>query len=248
MPSAEHAARKSVSSSLNVPAMSAEGETEMLIDPRPIRYSGFIALFLGLLSVFALFGQAMLVVPVFAIVIALYALRPYRDARPLGYFAAIAGLVCAALFAAWGITERSFRYQFMSERAVVFAGDWLQLMAEGNYELACELQIPPSGRQPASMPLAQYYRDSEDGKRNMEGFRENSIVLELIDGGPAVKWRLTRPPMYNHQHGRHMTSTVWQDDAGKVQSLVKIGLEYIPPKEGESAQWVVYEIGSWVDK
>jgi len=248
MPIAENPAPKSIAPSLNVPAMAAEGESDMLMDPRPIRYSGFLALFLGLLSVFALFGQPMLVLAVFAVAVALFALRPYSGSRPVGYFAAIAGLACAVLFSAWGITERSYRYQFLSERAVLFAGDWLQLMATGEYELACELQRPPAGRQPASMPLAQYYRESEEGRNGMKNFRENPTVLELIEGGTAVKWRLTRPPTYETQHGRHLTSTIWQDESGTIKSLVKIGLEYALPQDGETAQWTVYEIGTWIDK
>ena len=247
MPSAEHAAPDSLSPTLKAPAMTAEGETEMLIEPRPIRYSGFLALVLGLLGVLAVFGQSMLFIPAFAVLVALYALRPYADARPLGYVAAIAGLSCAILFAVWGITERSYRYRFMSERAVVFAGDWLQLMAKGDLELACELQRPPAGRQSESMPLAQYYSESEEGKLGMENFRENPTVTELAEAGDAVQWRLNRPPTYYTQNGRHLTYTIWQDDSGNVKSQVKIGLEYQPAENGETAQWTVFEIGTWTE-
>ncbi|HBJ39022.1 MAG TPA: hypothetical protein DDZ51_30605 [Planctomycetaceae bacterium] len=248
MSSVEQAAATSVSPSLKVSAMSAEGESEMLIDPRPIRYSGFFALFLGLLSVFALFGQPMLMFAVFAVVIALFALRPYSGARPVGYLAAIAGLTCAILFAVWGVTERSFRSQFMSERAAVFAGDWLQLIVDGDYELACELQQSPASRQSESMPLNQYYRESEAGKQVMKSFRENPTVIEMINAGTSVQWQLNRPPTYSTQNGRHLTTTVWKDDSGKVKSLVKIGMEYLPPKKDEVAQWAVQEITTWVDR
>jgi len=248
MPSAEYTAPDSLSPTLKATAMAAEGESGMLIDPRPIRYSGFLALVLGLLSVFAVFGQPMIFFPVFAVLVALFAMRPYGDARPVGYVAAIAGLSCAILFAVWGVTERSYRYQFMSERAAVFASDWLQLMAKGDLELASELQRPPASRQSASMPLTQYYRESEEGKRGMESFRENPTVIELADAGAAVEWRMARPPTYYTQNDRHLTYTVWQDGSGTVKSLIKIGLEYTPATEGETAQWTVYEIGTWVDK
>jgi len=248
MPFAEPVAPESESPTSKVSAMTAEGETDMLIDPRPIRYSGFFALFLGLLSVFALFGQTMLVFVVFAVVVALYALRPYSGNRPIGYVAGLAGLTCAILFGVWGVTERNLRYRFMSDRAVVFASDWLRLMAEGDYELACELQRPPSVRQSPSMPLTQYYRESEEGKLGMSNFRENTAVLELIDAGSAVKWQLYRAPTYSTQHGRHLTSTIWQDDSGKVPSLINIGLEFTPPVEDEIGQWTVYEISTWAER
>jgi hypothetical protein len=248
MPFAENAASKSVTPSLRMSSMAAEGETAMLIDPRPIRFSGFFALFLGLLSVFALFGQSLLFFVVFAVAVALFALRPYSGARPVGYLAGGAGLFCAILFGVWGVTERNLRYRFMSEHAIVFAGDWLRLMAEGDYELACELQRPPAGRQSASMPLKQYYRESEEGQLGMKNFRENMTVLELIEGGSTVKWRLNRPPTYSTQHNRHLMSTIWQDDARKVGSLIKIGLEFTPPEEGKVGQWTVYDITTWGDK
>lgn len=248
MQSAEHAAPSSITPPLRVSAMSAEGETEMLIAPRPIRYSGFFSLLMGLVSVFSLFGEPMLVFAVFAIVIALYALRPYSGPRPIGYFAAIAGLVCAILFGSWGITERSFRHHFVSERAAVFAEDWLQLMAKGDYELACELQLPPSNRQSAAMPLNQYYRESEEGKQGMKSFRENPTVNQLIAGGPEVKWRLVGRPTYSTQNNRHLTSTVWQDDSGRVKSMVEIGLEYFPPEKWKIGQWTVHQIGTWVER
>jgi hypothetical protein len=121
-------------------------------------------------------------------------------------------------------------------------------MIAGDYELACELQRPPSSRLTASMPLNQYYRESEEGKQIMKSFRENLTVQELIDGGSDAKWRLNRPPIYSIQSGRHLTSTIWEDESGKVKSLVNVGLEYLPAANGNVAQWTVHEITTWVDR
>jgi hypothetical protein len=82
----------------------------------------------------------------------------------------------------------------------------------------------------------------------MSNFRENTAVLELIDAGSAVNWQLHRPPTYSTQHNRHLASTIWQDNSGKVRSLIKIGLEFTPPEEGEIGQWTVYEITTWAEK
>jgi hypothetical protein len=248
MPPVENVADQSVSPLLRTPMMSVEAESDMRIDPRPIRFSGFVAFFLGLMSALALLGQPMMIFPVFAIVTAMFALRPYNGVRPLGHGAAVAGLVGAIVFAVWGTAERSFRYQYMSDQATVFAADWLRLMAEGDFELACELQQPPSGRQPASMPLNQYYRESAEGKSVMGSFRENSVVADLIKAGSAVQWTLDRPPVYRTQQTKHLTDTIWRDASGNVQSLVKIGLSYQRDDNEKPAQWYVYAIDVWVDR
>lgn len=248
MPIAENTADQSVSPVRRTAVMSVEGESEMRIDPRPIRLSGFVAFGLGLLSALALLGQPMMIFPAFAIITAMFALRPYSGERPVGHGAAVAGLVGAILFAVWGTAERSFRYQHMSKQATVFAADWLRLMAEGDFELACELQQPPSGRQSASMPLNQYYRESAEGKSVMGSFRENSVVADLIKAGSAVQWTLDRPPAYRVQQTRHLTDTIWRDASGNVQSLVKIGMSYERNDDDKPGQWYVYAIDVWVDR
>jgi len=247
MSPAEHAAQKKSSSVFSTPAMTAEGEMAMLIDSRPVRVSGFIALVLGLLSFAAVLGQPMLVFPVLAAAIALIALRPYRGPRPTGYLAASIGLFCAVLFGSWGITERALKFKFMGDQATVFAADWLDLLARGEVEMAAQLQTAPSGRQPESMPLAQFYRDSEQGKESMATFRENMTISSIIYAGTAAKWKLTRGPIYFTDYGRQTTATGWEDEAGIVEKTIKIEMEYIPPKDDQPAQWQVAQVSQWVD-
>jgi len=243
----EHATDQSSSPAFSTPAMTAEGEMAMLIDSPPIRMTGFIALLLGLISFAAVLGQPLLVFPVLAIVLALIALRPYSGPRPTGYLAASIGLFCAILFGSWGITERALKLKFMGDHATVFAADWLDLLARGEVEMAAQLQTDPTQRQPDSMPLTEFYRDSEQGKQSMASFRENTNISSIIYASTAAKWKLARGPAYFTDYGRQITATGWKDEAGIVDKIIKIEMEYIPPKNAQPAQWQVTQVSQWAD-
>jgi len=221
------------------PAMTAAPDPELLDEPRPIRLSGFIALGLGLLSFTALFGAPMVIVPVLGTLSALWALRPYQGQRPVGLTVATIGLFIAVLFGVWGVTHRYLRQQTMSDQAVQFAADWLDLLAQGDIELAVELRAHPARRQSETMPLDEYYLHSEDGRRTMSEFRENEAIREVLQAGDRVRWELAATPRVYTLNGRALADTVWKDQSGAASTDVRVGLEYLPASGDEPAQWKV---------
>ncbi len=223
----------------STPLMTAAPDPELLEEPRPIRLSGFVGFGLGLLSFTALFGAPMVIVPVLAALAAIYALRPYQGERPVGLTVATIGLFAAVLFGVWGVTYRHLRNQTMAEQAVQFASDWLDLLAQGDIELAVELRAHPSRRQSETMPLDEYYLQSEDGRRTMSEFRENEVVREVIQAGDRVRWELAAAPRIYTLNGRDLADTIWRDQSGTLAGGVRVGLEYIQSRGKEPAQWKV---------
>lgn len=221
------------------PAMTAAPDPELLDEPRPIRLSGFVALGLGLLSFTALFGAPMVIVPVLATFSALWALRPYQGKRPVGLTVATVGLFIAVLFGVWGVTQRHLRQQTLAEQAVQFASNWLELLGQGDIELAVELRAEPSRRQSATMPLHEYYLHSEDGRRTMSEFRENEAVQEVLQAGENARWELTAPPRTYTLNGRDMVDTTWRDLSGTLSKGIRVGLAYLPAEGDEPAQWKI---------
>jgi hypothetical protein len=219
------------------PMMSAEAEPETIELSRPMRVSGFCALALGLLSFLAVLGTPMLIVPVCAALLAIYALRPYQGPRPLGYLAASIGLFAAILFGVWSITERQLRVRTMTQQATSFAAAWLDLMAQGEIELAAQLSAPPRQRQPASMPLQEYYTLSDEGRSVMQEFREAGPVEDLIAAGDRVQWELIQQPVVFKQSNRNMVLTVWKDRSGTMAAPLNVVLEYYPAEGSARAQW-----------
>ncbi len=231
----------------DVPAMSSEESPELEIATTPIRISGFVALAFGLLSFTAVLGETLVIIPVLAIAIGLYALRPYSGDRPLGSRAATIGIFVAAMFLVWGVTERRLKYNQMSAQATRFAQDWLAVVAEGNRELAMELQLYPGRRQPASVPLKDYYERSEAGQQAIKMLREQETLPKLLELGKRPKWALKMPPKVYTLFGREFTETVWVDESGTFTSPIKLQLEYLPAGgEIENAHWRVETIGIYV--
>ncbi len=218
-------------------SMTTAPDSVILDEPRPIRLSGFLAFGLGLLSFTALFGAPMVIVPVLAALAALFALRPYQGQRPVGLTVAAIGLFAAVLFGVWGVTQRHLRQQALSEQAVQFAANWLDLIAQGDIELAVELRAEPGRRQSETMPLDEYYLHSEDGRRTMSEFRENEAVREVIQAGDKVRWELAAPPGIYTLNGRDMADTFWRDQSGTVSQGVRVRLEYFQARGDEPAQW-----------
>ncbi len=229
------------------PAMSIEGDANLLAEARPIRLTGFLALGLGLLSFTAVLGAPMMFLPVLAVIAALIALRPYGEKRPTGMLPASIGLFAAVLFGFWGATERHLRDRMMTEHATRFASQWLELLAQGDVELAMELQSYPNQRQSASMSLVEYYRDSEKGQARMQEFRENETLVELLDAGSKVDWKVAREPKFYTMNRRFLTATIWADESQTVKSLIKVVLEYLPAADDEPAEWVVDSLTTFVE-
>lgn len=221
------------------PAMTAAPDPELLDEPRPIRLSGFLALGLGLLSFTALFGAPMVIVPVLGTLSALWALRPYQGQRPVGLTVATIGLFAAVLFGVWGVTQRHLKQQTLSEQAVQFAANWLDLLAQGDIELAVELRADPARRQSETMPLDEYYLHSEEGRKTMSEFRENEAIQAVIQEGERARWVLAEPPRIYTLNGRELANTVWEDQSGLRSTGVRVGLEYLQARGDEPAQWKI---------
>lgn len=220
------------------PVMTAESESNMLIEARPVRVSGWLALLLGLISSMTLFTLGFLVFAALAIAVGLYAIRGYSGLRPIGYRSAVAGILLAVLFSAWALAENQLRTRYMLRYGNAFAADWLALVQGGQIELACELLNGPAQRQDPSMPLKPYYQESANGKTAMASFREHSMYNKLIEAGNRAQFTSIRPPQYRSFGNRHMVDTFWSDPSGTVADRFALTIEYYAPRhDGEQAQW-----------
>ncbi len=220
---------------------------ELELQTTPIRASGFVGLGLGLLSFVAVLGASLVFVPVAAVAVSLFAIRSYSGERPVGLIAGWIGLFCAALFGVWGVSERHFKNQDMSSQATRFAGEWLNLVGQGDLELALELQVHPSRRQPESMPLDDYYERSTAGRDLLKQFMEQDSIPNLIEAGTKPKWELAKPPKVYVFWGRDMTLTVWRDTTGTYPRLYKVVMEYLQGDSSDKAHWKVELVSDYID-
>jgi hypothetical protein len=231
----------------STPAMSAEGTPELELHTTPIRVSGIFALILGIFSFVAVLGAPLVIVPVAAAALAVFAMRPYPDERPIGVVTAWIGLFLAVTFGVWGVTERQFKTRSMSAQATRFAGEWLNLVGQQNLELAVELQIHPSRRQPASMPLADYYQRGEEAISLLNQFKEQEPIPKLITLGTKPQWEPAGPPKVYQLYGRELTQTIWRDATGSYPNVVKVVLEYLNGATPDKAHWKIEMVSDFLD-
>jgi hypothetical protein len=222
--------------------MSEEGSPALELPVAPIRLSGFVALALGIVSFVGVLGLSLMFVPLLAAVCAVYAVRPYQGDRPVGVIAGWIGLFCAIMFSVWGTTERHFKSVQMTSQATRYASEWLALLAQNEVELAVELQIDPSRRQPETMPLVDYYQRSPAALEIMKQFNEQETLKRIREAGEKPKWELHRPPLVFVRFGREITETVWKDTTGSVAKPIVIEMEYIKDAKTKTANWKVNEV------
>jgi hypothetical protein len=231
----------------DVPLMTEEGTPELELPTTPIRVSGFAALFFGLCSFAAVLGETLIIVPLLSLAIAFYAVRPYAGERPVGVIAGWIAILCASLFAVWGLSERHFKSRQLGEQATRFAYEWLTLVGQGDMELAAELQLDPSLRQPPSMALADYYKRSPNAASLMKQLLEQDAISRLIKAGTKPKWELDRPTRTYTMFGREMTETIWKDTTGTFPNLLRVSMEYIHRKDQKQASWKVEMVGDYLE-
>lgn len=159
---------------------------------RPFRPSGLVALLLGVVSAGAVATMQMIVVPILAVAIACYALRPAKGAhvQPAGRGLAVVGMCLALLFGSWGYGYFKVRESQLASGSAVFAENWLNVLGEGKREIAYELTQPRHQRQIQNMPLKTYYGlNNPEVHQQYEQFMSQEAPQSVFDAKGKPKWR-----------------------------------------------------------
>ncbi len=241
----QHAARESrATSGLDLPKMGAEVGFQVVSedDVPPMRASGLICLILGVLSVSAMVAWQMLMLPIAAIAVGIFALRKWHGRRPAGTTAAVVGLVLASCFGAGGLTLPLAKRHTMAQQGEYFARQYLELIGRGDIELAAELRKEKRNRQVKGMNLREAYKKDEVAKSSISTEEEQNVERDAIQlAGPGIKWELAWPARVYRYYGMERVETVWVDPSGKIPEKVLIGLQWSPDDENEVGNWHVHQ-------
>ena len=147
------------------------------------------ALLLGLASFLAMSSLLLLVVPVLAVLIALFALRQIAtsDGAFIGRTPAVIGLAAALLFASIAIATVVSRNHMLQSQAKAFGDAWVELVREGDLDRAHQLHLPSDGRQLPGTSLARFYNISETARDLRDAFFREALARQIIDLDPQVK-------------------------------------------------------------
>lgn len=222
-----------------IPGMRADGlETE--IEPSPIRPSGFASLVFGLLSILALLGRPLLLLPLLAFIFGLFALRPSPGGvKPLGRAPARVGLVLAAIFGAAGFFLPFFKGQVLGDQAAHFAGQFLNLVSAGEDEYAMQLIKSYVNRSVPEIPLRELYRREPAAVDAIAGFRDQEVIQVLHDAGPKAEWVPVAPPRLFTFQGFDRVELMMGERTERVSEEIEIVLEYRVDSKTQEGQWHV---------
>ncbi len=159
---------------------------------RPFRPSGVVALLLGVVSAGAVATMQMIVIPILAVVVACYALRPAKGAnvQPAGRGLAVVGMCLALLFGSWGFGYFKVRESQLTSGSAVFAENWLNVLGEGKQEIAFELTRPRHQRQIQTMPLKTYYGfNNPETHQQFKDFMSRDAPQSVFDAKGKPKWQ-----------------------------------------------------------
>ncbi|MFK8111984.1 MAG: hypothetical protein AB8B91_07265 [Rubripirellula sp.] len=198
-----------------VPRMQAETGFEESV--APLRVSGFICLLLGLLSVSALLGTSMLLVPITAFLFGFFALRRYAGEAPVGVRAAMIGMVLAAGFGACGLFLPWMKTATLGNQAKQFSKDYLEVVAQGHIEYAMELSKDYVNRYPTNMSLKEHYAKDESAAQALEEFQQTLPYETIRNRGENAEWVLDRPVRIYHRYGDEHAEIVWADPSRKTK-------------------------------
>ena len=223
-----------------VPKMKAEAGFDLDDSAPPLRVSGFLCLLFGALSFLSMLGQPMLVLPLIAFLLGMFALRRYAGQVPIGTRAAMLGMILAAGFGSCGLFIPWMKTMTLGWQAEKFSRDYIEVIARGEDEFAMELQKDYVNRFPVTMSLKQHYNMSEAGSRALEEFQESSLNGMIRKRGPNAEWVLDQPTRIYYSYGREHAEVVWSDPTGETQARVQFFMEYRPDHSNGDGQWHVY--------
>ena len=189
----------------------------------PLRFSGFVSLFLGLLSWVSILALGAIVMPILALLIGLFALRPSRFGTPVGTLPAKMGVCLAVAWGICGYLVPVLKTQTLGGQAKAFAMDYIDVINAGYDTLGIELKKENRNRFSKEMPLDDYYDGSEAAVQTLENFDSDGGNSVIRRAGPDANWVLDRPMHVFHQYGIDRAHLVFRDDEG---ALLQFHMQY----------------------
>lgn len=217
--------------------------TPQEIPTSPVRPSGFVALLLGGLSSVVLLSTALLIVPIFAVLIGGFALRPAALGVPVGRRFAMLGILLAVFFASWAVIGSRLRTQELGTNGQQFAAQWLELASMGEWEVVLELMKWPDARQNPKMPLKAYYANTEARVEEMQVFKERPGFSRLAEAGGEARWVALGAADIYSDHGEQCVRVRLVDKTQSASGGVWVELQRRAGEEVQTGEWRVRDFG-----
>jgi hypothetical protein len=176
------------------PSRFSLAESDELGGYHALSWLAVTALVLGLASCTVLLSARLCLIPILGMIFAVAALRSLAVNQPrlIGRKAALGGLVLAAAFGAWGVTQEIGRQVVISGQARRHAQHWLELVQAGRILEADQLHQPQDSRQPPETRLEVFYKQDSEARGRMDAFFQQPALKKIAAVGPLGTFRYER--------------------------------------------------------
>jgi hypothetical protein len=220
-------------------------EQEELIQYRSLSSLALLGLLLGLVSVFAYWQPALVVIPAIGAVVSGLALRRVsRDPQALsGRWLALAGLALAIGFGSAGIARfASFHWQFERQARTVVEL-WFEYLANAEPHKAHQLTKSPAERLPLDNKLWRAYRSNNELQAGIRDYVRQQPIRTLLALGHTAQVRFYQTEAPTRNMGDGGTAEVYAvtyPDAGQTKTFfVHVTVARIKRDQADVPGWVV---------
>jgi hypothetical protein len=220
-------------------------QVDELPEYRSISVTAVVGLLLALFSPLALVRALLVVIPVAAAVLCLFALYRIRtsEGRLAGRAPALVGLGLACFFAAAAPAKVITWRRTLNARATPVALAWLELLQAHEPHKAHQLMKPDLVRRPLTDDLWTYYRNDAAARRELEEFVSTPEIKFLLTMGDRTQIRFYEPIGIDYPTSTSavvmQTYTVSYDDpaAGRTTFFLSLMIERREAAGSSGEQW-----------
>ena len=214
-------------STADSPIFSNDEEIDLeLVENQPLRLSGLASFGFGLFSILAFTAPYMWVIPAFAIVLGLVAIRPAKGLYVGKTFASI-GICLGLFFGGWAYVRHTKINSMRVERVTEFAIHWLDSFKYSHPEFSYEMTLPYGNRQYKTIGLEKFYtmqaeKDKEIAAEELqdtvtiERFKDDPFIQELYAAGEKPKWKLSSIVGEHKQYTLRIYTMIFEDTSGTM--------------------------------
>ncbi len=215
-------------------------------DYRAVSGWAVAALILGLLGPLALVDIWLSLIPLAGVVVAVVALVRIAVLAPAltGRKTALAGLFLSTLCISAAGTDYVVYWESIHREAQRFAKTWFAFLAEGRPQKAHQLTLAPQFRRPLDDRLAEFYREDEDRREDLESYVGQPVVARLLALGDRARasYHTTEASVHSaHSVAVRQLFAVTYDNANQdTQSFwVRLTMERVRIEHGQAAWRIV---------
>jgi len=235
------------SSTYNSGSSAAVGVVGLDEEPtyRSISVLALVSLFLGIVAPLCMMAPLLFVLPIAGGAVALLALRNIAasDGALIGRTVALIGLGLSIASVCATVTRAKVGEQMLSRQAHVTAREWIELLQDGQAEVAFEMTTAKRKGAPPPSPMSP--PSSEPALKPIDEFRANPVVHFLVEHAKGADVRFVGDAGFDPGFGgaamigQEYDVDASQDPNGKSPTRIQLTLQRVRGAAGAPWQWLV---------